>query len=66
MSKMDKYPVVLCTETEHGWKFWCPFCKRYHEHGKGAGHRVAHCTEKDDFEYGGFPHGYILKLDTRK
>ena len=61
---MSKYPIVLCTPTADGWEFWCPFCKRMHSHSAGVGHRVAHC-HTDDYEYGGFPHGYVLRRDTK-
>jgi hypothetical protein len=36
---------------------WCRFCQRYHWHGYGAGHRVAHCGSR------GGPYmtsGYVL------
>jgi hypothetical protein len=43
-------PVFLCTRVGNGdyWKFWCPFCLKYHHHGGEArdgevGHRAAHC-----------------------
>lgn len=43
---------------------WCPFCRRWHYHGRGDGHRVAHCTnENSPFKEGlqRWPHGYSLK-----
>jgi hypothetical protein len=36
---------------------WCRFCQRYHWHGYGPGHRVAHCGSR------GGPYmtsGYVL------
>jgi hypothetical protein len=38
---------------------WCKFCGCYHHHGRGEGHRVAHCWTKDS------PYkqtGYILRI----
>jgi hypothetical protein len=26
----------------------CPWCGEWHQHGLGAGHRVAHCRERGD------------------
>ncbi len=37
-------PVVLCESVSAAtWRFWCPFCRKYHTHGAGEGHRAAHC-----------------------
>ncbi len=42
---------------KEGWKFYCPYCKKYHLHGFPLGHRVAHCTNpKSPYK----KHGYIL------
>jgi hypothetical protein len=27
-----------------GLRVWCGWCVRWHHHGNGYGHRVAHCT----------------------
>lgn len=37
---------------------WCCWCRRFHYHGAGEGHRVAHCGEGSPFRDG----GYLLKL----
>ena len=50
-------PLFDCTETKDGWMFLCPHCKRPHHHGKGEGHRVAHCTDGPFRE-----RGYVLRL----
>lgn len=34
---------IVAEETKHSWKIICPFCGQVHLHGKGEGHRVAHC-----------------------
>jgi hypothetical protein len=26
---------------------WCRSCRRYHWHGRSAGHRVAHCADRN-------------------
>jgi hypothetical protein len=37
-------PLVEAIESEDGClSFWCPYCVRWHYHGQGEGHRVAHC-----------------------
>ena len=27
------------------WTVWCRYCKAWHYHGQGEGHREAHCSE---------------------
>lgn len=29
----------------------CPICHQRHHHGKGYGHRIAHCTDLDGLGY---------------
>lgn len=37
---------------------WCPFCKKFHHHGIGEGHRIAHCSnEESPFNQT----GYVIK-----
>lgn len=58
-SYQGKAPVILCENAGHQWRFYCQYCRVYHRHGAGAGHRAAHCTSTDS------PwkeSGYILKL----
>jgi len=43
------------------WKVWCAFCERWHFHGAGPGHRVAHCACKRS-PYS--DRGYYLELST--
>ncbi|MHA1867427.1 MAG: hypothetical protein ACTSXD_05120 [Candidatus Heimdallarchaeaceae archaeon] len=58
-------PVILCEKRKdipEGMKFYCEFCKRWHLHGKGEGHRAAHCFNSDS------PYentGYILTLNKK-
>lgn len=48
--KYDDYigrPSFVCERRGASWRFWCPYCNRYHYHGAagGPGHRVAHCIK---------------------
>ncbi len=61
---MNKTPVLLAylREDAGGLKVWCPFCRRWHLHGWGFGHRSAHCDQID----GPFQAtGYKLKAASR-
>jgi hypothetical protein len=41
----EDIPVILCEVTkDKQWRFWCPYCRRYHHHGDSPGHRAAHCN----------------------
>jgi hypothetical protein len=59
-------PVVECTrrkDIDFGLRFYCVFCKKFHLHGKGEGHRIAHCHKPESpFE----KTGYILKLNKEE
>ena len=39
-------------------RVWCAYCKRYHLHGGGGGHRVAHCDKVTPYSVT----GYILEI----
>jgi len=39
-----------------GWKVYCVYCKRWHLHGRGLGHRVAHCCSESLY----YETGYVL------
>ena len=60
--KDNKFPVIKCLPRSDfigGMTFWCPFCNKWHNHGQGDGHRVAHCLGSDS------PYkkrGYIIKM----
>jgi hypothetical protein len=44
MSKAPEgMPVILCEAHEGEWRFFCPYCRRWHTHSPEPGHRVAHC-----------------------
>lgn len=42
-----RYPIIQTiprVDLDFGQRFWCEFCRRYHLHGEGGGHRAAHCS----------------------
>lgn len=59
------YPVVEAIRDDlRGFlKFYCRYCKAWHFHGAGDGHRVAHCWY-DDSPY--LQHGYVLRENPAK
>ena len=62
----EKIPVIKCLPRDDfpdGLMFWCPFCEDWHRHGKGDGHRVAHCTVSNSpFNQT----GYELRMMSKK
>ncbi|SEF46611.1 hypothetical protein SAMN04487919_101274 [Bacillus sp. ok061] len=55
-----KTPIVLAIERDEKGNLstWCQYCRKFHHHGTGEGHRDAHCFEEDS------PYirtGYVLK-----
>lgn len=55
----DSAPVVPAFATgDKQWAMVCVFCRRWHFHGAGAGHRAAHC-HIDSSPY--CKRGYILE-----
>jgi len=61
----QRFPVLLAylRKDGHGLKAWCPFCRKWHLHGWGLGHRVAHC---DVIESPFRRTGYELRAANRK
>ena len=52
-------PSLPAYPTAHGWRVWCCYCDRWHQHGAQPGHRAAHCFVVSS------PYrqtGYILRL----
>ena len=46
----EGYPIIQCEFRDdffRGLMFYCPYCKRYHLHGRGEGHRSGHCSNKN-------------------
>ncbi len=73
--KNPKRPVIKCLPRaimngyKDGMKFWCPYCKTWHYHGRGDGHRTAHCCDTSDsrhYEKPFYKDGYIIKLMSKK
>jgi hypothetical protein len=54
----DGYPILPAfTRAEPlNSVVWCVHCLRWHLHGHGDGHRVAHCFSRE-----GYPKGYNLQ-----
>lgn len=54
-----EYPVLQAFErNQYGHlSVWCPYCKIFHNHGAGEGHRIAHCNSDSPFK----ETGYIIK-----
>lgn len=58
-------PVVAAREVRrrdrHGesimWEITCPWCHEIHTHGRGEGHRFAHCRTWTD----GMITGYVVR-----
>lgn len=48
-----KYPILIAYDTGSQYAVWCPYCFKWHFHGKKDGMRVAHCTN---------PHSPFKKL----
>ena len=43
----EEMPMFKCFPREQDTRmlqFWCPFCRKFHKHGRGPGHRAAHCV----------------------
>jgi hypothetical protein len=68
-----KMPYIFKGKELYRQKFWCPFCKEWHTHGVGEGHRQAHCHPQVKNkntkiqEYVDSPYektGYYLRLKT--
>lgn len=38
---------------------WCDGCRRWHHHGEGGGHRVAHCGSGSPY----YDLGYVLEIE---
>ena len=59
-------PMIKClprSDFVGGMKFWCPFCKKWHLHGRGNGGRTPDCTLPDS------PFrllGYDIKMASKK
>jgi len=50
-------PTLRAVPARGGLKVWCRYCRSWHNHGPGAGHRVAHCADPLNPYYRS---GYIL------
>lgn len=51
------------TDQPDALRMWCHHCRRWHHHGQGEGHRIAHCHDEAS------PYsetGYVLVLAAGK
>ncbi len=56
----EEIPIFICeprTDFYGGMRFFCPKCRIWHFHGRGEGHRVAHCANSANY-----PHGYEIRM----
>lgn len=64
------FPVIKCLPRPDflgGMMFWCPFCRTWHYHGRGNGHRVSHCRgENTPFTQSGYKIRMMSKKELRK
>jgi len=57
---VDDAPILEATPTKDGGlKAWCEYCRRFHHHSDGEGHRVCHCSNPKSPYH---KMGYILKI----
>jgi len=65
MTEQPTIPVIKCLPRiliyGYGMKFWCSYCKKWHLHGIGNGHRVAHCNFSSPLH----DHGYKIKMMSK-
>ena len=51
-------PTLAAKEVEEDgvkvWLVWCKYCRRWHAHGPGKGHRVAHCKPRTPYTATGY------------
>lgn len=57
----DGTPIVSCHEDGRHYILYCEYCGENHYHGRGDGHRWAHCSNRNS-PY--ITSGYILRLET--
>lgn len=44
----EGYPLLAAEQDENGaLRVWCRYCSTWHRHGRGYGHRVAHCLNPE-------------------
>ena len=56
----DKQKFIIPCKDNDGvhFKFYCIWCGREHLHGRGEGHRVAHCDKGSPYKEDGY---YLVK-----
>ena len=56
-------PIMRCEVHGSSWRFFCPYCGRYHYHTPHEGFRFSHCDDKFSSPQ---KDGYYLKLGGPK
>lgn len=57
-----EFPCLTAIKIGNSLYSWCKYCERWHIHGLGDGHRVAHCHSNTPYN----KRGYILKERTKE
>jgi hypothetical protein len=51
-------PTLPAKEVEEegvrAWIVWCRYCERWHAHGPGERHRIAHCQRQTPYTASGY------------
>ena len=57
----DGRPILKAAPRKDGkgLKVFCRYCNRWHAHGNGEGHRLAHCAKNTPYT----KTGYVLRKD---
>lgn len=58
MNKPPILPAIPREDFYQGNQIYCVFCKAWHRHGQGNGHRVTHCTVSRNTPH--YDHGYYI------
>jgi len=61
----DGIPVLKGFLTETHLRVWCPYCRAFHYHGKGEGHRAAHCVKDNPLRQTGYYVAVYTKAELK-
>ena len=51
---VPQLPAYPRTDGIPGLRVWCSWCRRWHVHGAGYGHRAAHCHTASPYRDSGY------------
>lgn len=60
-----RIPMIKCLPRADflgGMQFWCPFCRKWHLHGRGRGSRAPHCDCSSQL----YESGYKIEMFSQK